>query len=271
MFSQNFQLLSQLAQSNPNPRSLGPYSHRHRILTVGDGNLSFSLSLASGLSARNLTATTFDSYPQLLEKYSESDNIVRTLKALGAAVWHSVDATDFEKLPASAAAAALAGPFDRVIFNFPHIGGSTPEDVMTNQELLTGFFKAALPRLAPEAGEIHVALRRTVFYDSWKIVDLAKAAGLVLVKIVPFDAQAFAGYEPRRTSPATREAPSTQSARIYSFKVAPVAREKKGKAEGEEEEEGAGPKVLSKSGKNRKRQQKKQKKLKRLSEKSKGE
>lgn len=72
-------------------------------------------------------------------------------------------------------------PFERIVFNFPHTGspGSTKASVASNQALLTKFFASAQQFLAP-AGEIHVTLRLTPFYERWKIASCAEAAGLRL-------------------------------------------------------------------------------------------
>ena len=70
-----------------------------KILTLGDGNLSFSFSLAyflkTYLSEINfqLMATTYDSYNDLIRKYPETKHIVAKLLKLGCRVKHSVDAT----------------------------------------------------------------------------------------------------------------------------------------------------------------------------------
>ncbi len=102
-------------------------------------------------------------------------------------------------------AGADGRPFDAVVFNFPHVGGSRSEDVAANQDLLRGFFTAARALLcgddsgtagagkrrrlddhvfaAEAAGaggggpEVHVTLRRTPFYDSWGVDELAEECG----------------------------------------------------------------------------------------------
>lgn len=53
----------------PNPRGLGLYNDRQRILVVGDGDFSFSLALASALDGSSITATSYDSRGSLREKY----------------------------------------------------------------------------------------------------------------------------------------------------------------------------------------------------------
>ena len=56
------------------------------ILTVGDGNLSFSYSLAYYFNTYlpeinlRLTATTFDTYNDLIKKYPETKQIIRIIK-----------------------------------------------------------------------------------------------------------------------------------------------------------------------------------------------
>jgi len=230
-------LLGQLNSLNPNPKKVGPYTNKQMLITVGDGNLSFSVSVATALgSGRRLIATTYDSRDHLQEKHGEEawDN-AEILRGLGTRVYHQVDATHLHEAQwlheLSQEANSDIRLFDRVIFNFPHVGGSQPEDVAANQELLKDFFESASKILKPaeneNGGEIHVTLRRTPFYDSWKIADLARFAGLVLIKEMPFEADKFIGYVPKRTSPAVREAPSVEGAVTFAFKVGAAQRWKR--------------------------------------------
>ena len=103
---------------------------------------------------------------------------------------YGVDATALEaneelfKLPAHAPrnARPKLRRFHRVVFNFPHAGGgSTRADVEVNQELLRDFFASA-GRVIRRNGEVHVALRRSPFYQSWKIKDQGEAAGLAFLR-----------------------------------------------------------------------------------------
>ncbi len=57
------------------------------------------------------------------------------------------------------------------------VGGSTPDDVLANQQLVTGVLRAAVRLLRRPEGQVHIALRRTPFYDSWGVDALATACG----------------------------------------------------------------------------------------------
>lgn len=83
--------------------------------------------------------------------------------------------------------------FHRVVFNFPHAGGgSTRADVAVNQQLLRDFFASA-GRVIRRNGEVHVSLRRSPFYQSWKIKEQAEAAGLAFLRYAAARAHWYIG------------------------------------------------------------------------------
>jgi 25S rRNA (uracil2634-N3)-methyltransferase len=214
---QNFDLLfSARLQAAANPRSVQSYSSRHNILIVGDGDLTFSLSLATALGGQNLVATTFDSKHALYRKYQGVKSTIQSLRRVGCNVLHGVDAT---KLTSTTELDDFVGTFHRIVFNFPHIGGATQEDVRANQLLLREYFQQSLPFLHPSGGEAHVTLRSTTFYDSWDVVGQAEKAGMRLVRMEKFDSKQLLSYENKRTSGEStmRQAPSIENAKRYRF------------------------------------------------------
>lgn len=77
-----------------------------------------------------------------------------------------------------------AEPFQSIVFNFPHLGGATEDDVAKNQALLRDFFFATRPFLHATRGHVLVALRNTLFYNRWQIQDQARVSGFKLVRYV---------------------------------------------------------------------------------------
>ncbi|ETW09766.1 hypothetical protein H310_00251 [Aphanomyces invadans] len=157
---------------------------RHvRILTVGDGDLSYSRSLldkenwadldVADTPSMDLTATTYDQLSSLLEKYAMAASNIENLTTANAAyitvhVKHNVDATSLSSIATSAEL-----HFDRIVFHHPHTG---VEDVHRHRRLLSHFFHAALQVLKPQ-GLIFVTLARDQ-PSRWEILSRATAVGL---------------------------------------------------------------------------------------------
>jgi hypothetical protein len=152
-------LLANSASSNPNPTNLGPYSSRMKILLVGEGDFSFSCALASKIGGKGLTCTSLDSTREVEEKYPNTgQRMITALKLCGARVFHKIDATDLDHFKEKLLQDAVTG-FHRIVFNFPHMGGSDESSVKRNQALIRGFFESASSFLLKPTGQVHITLR----------------------------------------------------------------------------------------------------------------
>jgi ribosomal protein L44E/predicted RNA-binding Zn-ribbon protein involved in translation (DUF1610 family) len=192
------------------PRSTSGRASIHpnrRVLTVGDGNFSYSLALAtqlkkSGHDTLELTATSYDSYDELVLKYPECKRICGQLEEMGATVLHRVDATNLHASLVAATTGEKALKFDAVVFNHPHCG---EENVRRHQSLLSHFYHAALAVLDEEREEddgsgILLTLAEGQ-PERWQAVQRARSAGLRLhrqVDDVDSDEQFGLAYERRR-------------------------------------------------------------------------
>jgi 25S rRNA (uracil2634-N3)-methyltransferase len=177
-----------------------------RVLLLGEGNFSFAAALALEWGdAASLTATTLASESVTMALGGDVEDNLETVKAFGAAVCFKVDAT---ALNASSSELVLQRGgkkgYERIVFNFPNAEASTASHHMAveaNQALLRGVFKSVMSNrlLKSSVGELHLTLRQADAAD-WKLVDLARLAGLRLRSSAPFDAARYQGYEP--ASPA---------------------------------------------------------------------
>jgi len=108
-------------------RRLGLFDSTQNILLVGEGDLSFSLSLARAFGdggGRRITATTFDSEVFVVAHYANGRANIAELRRRGATVLHNVDATRLDALRCTlpASSAVDLSSIDAVVFNFPHPG-----------------------------------------------------------------------------------------------------------------------------------------------------
>jgi 25S rRNA (uracil2634-N3)-methyltransferase len=187
----------------------GRYRSDQRILLVGEGDLSFGLALARAFAekgAQNLTATTLDSEDFLKRQYDGGIRNAAELCFYGATVHHGVDATALVMHEAI----HRDGPYDVVVFNFPHPGWlqerspkggvrfgheQCPVMIERHRSLLRGFFESTLA-LAIRAGqpdlEVHVTTKTAPSgADWWGVTALAEECGLELLSESEFDGEPY--------------------------------------------------------------------------------
>ncbi|KAL8667606.1 MAG: hypothetical protein Q9202_000461 [Teloschistes flavicans] len=202
---------SQQRQNQPHQTNpIIPFTPNDRILLVGEGDFSFAHSLYTHHNCNMLIATCYDTASQLADKYPQSiayiqdlESAVRVDEVVDIRILYGVDATRLGKrgLHGGGGKEVRKGGFDKVVFNFPHVGGLTKDvnrQVRHNQELLVNFFNAATPLLAP-AGTVVVTIFEGEPYSLWNIRDLARHVGLKVGRSFKFQSEAYPGYKHART------------------------------------------------------------------------
>ncbi|XVF70949.1 hypothetical protein PTKIN_Ptkin11bG0203400 [Pterospermum kingtungense] len=185
------------AETDEEEKWVTHYSSNHQILLVGEGDFSFSLSLANAFGfASNICASSKDSYDVLIKKYKKAKSNLENLEKLGASFLHEVDATKM-RLHTDLA----ERKFDRIIFSFPHAGFYGKEDnvhlIQMHRDLVQGFFMNARGMLRAN-GEIHVNHKNNAPSCHWNLEELASRSSLTLFQCVSFKIEDYPGYQNKR-------------------------------------------------------------------------
>lgn len=186
--------IHQASEQQNKPRSLcNPY-YDSDVLIVGDGDLGFSAALANLGICKSLTTSTLDTPTVLMNSFIDAGRNIDIIQSKGGEVKYEIDATKIPFLEA----------FDIISWNFPHIAGKS--NTKYNRELIYSYFSSA--KLAIRSnGSVILSLcsgqsgTEAVKVDdwnySWKLIEQAGEAGLLLVDIIPFNIDLFEGYKPK--------------------------------------------------------------------------
>ncbi|ASM52044.1 hypothetical protein PESP_b0494 [Pseudoalteromonas espejiana DSM 9414] len=177
-----------------------------RILTVGDGDLSFSNALHAHIKPSKLVASTYDSASTIEQKYES--NALSTLKANNVDVLNSFDVTNPDCWQALGQS---LHSFDVVIFQFPLIPAfvgreayesNTRQSSMNvlNRSLLHQFIKYANEFALNPNGPMlcYITSKDVKPYREWNIEGtLNTGLHAEYLGQMPFDISHFAGYKIR--------------------------------------------------------------------------
>jgi len=164
------------------------------ILIVGDGDLSYSASIALSNKTSQLVATVLESEADHRSIYSDSSRNIDIIRKWGHQVRFQVDARDLSKHFDTTTTL-----FDRIQWNFPHDKGRT--NARNNRDLIKKFFASSKDVLNPNSGQIHVALFEhqggayctslEYWKQSWMPARYAGEYGLLLLHVYPFEVRTF--------------------------------------------------------------------------------
>lgn len=158
-----------------------------KTLFVGEGNLSFALSIAKKLqvSSQNMIATVFESKRVISD--ITRDN-AEELERLGINVIFSVDATKLS---------GIFGirRFDNIIFQFPNVGSREPiRGRNPNFVLIRDFLKSSAGQLNHNGKVIISAVDNPHYNGAFGFDEAAEYAGFATPEVYPFDPNDFSGY-----------------------------------------------------------------------------
>ena len=173
------------------------------MLLVGEGNLSFALSLARRMKRprRSLVATTFEPERKLsvVARFN-----AKCLRDLGASVLHGIDAT------------MLSDHFGRtrfglIAFQFPNVASRKPVHGRNpNYVLVRRFLRNAAVSLS-ENGCIAITVVDSPHYDgAFAMKDAARWAGASVPHVHPFHVDDHPGYRHSNTDDDGESAVSTK-------------------------------------------------------------
>eukprot|EP00986_Skeletonema_menzelii_P006969 scaffold2633_cov139-Skeletonema_menzelii.AAC.2 len=160
------------------------YKQGMNVLTVGDGDFSFSLAVAKLVVSDDsdsgmVVATSYEDLPTLRRVYPAFDDTLNAVKGCGTKniIGYKVDATQLRKtLPPNVIQSNVK--FHRICWNFPCTAIGSGQDGQNsamdeNKDLVRKFMANALQFLDEEYGEIHMTHKTKPPYNQWDMETVA--------------------------------------------------------------------------------------------------
>lgn len=178
------------------------------VLTVGDGDFTFSLAMARLLGGK-VVATSYESKEKLIEVYPGIKQTIAELESLGVTICYQVDATRLkETLPTT----ITIFQFDRIVWNFPcsavTMGQDGQNEEMEKNKTLVQDFVANSRHLLKPQGQIHLNHKTKPPFNQWNIEEVAvetcqdendtDSPNVYYLGRVVFDRFLFPPYVPRK-------------------------------------------------------------------------
>jgi 25S rRNA (uracil2634-N3)-methyltransferase len=178
------------------------------ILTVGDGDFTFSLAMARLLGGK-VVATSYESKASLIQVYPGIKQTITELESLGVTICYQVDATRLkETLPET----VKEFQFDRIVWNFPCSavgkGQDGQNEAMESNKALVQDFVANGRHLLKPQGQFHLNHKTKPPFNQWNIEEVAvekcqddndnDSPNVYYLGRVVFDRFLFPPYVPRK-------------------------------------------------------------------------
>ncbi|MES2215655.1 MAG: Rossmann-like fold-containing protein [Pseudomonadota bacterium] len=157
-------------------------------LMVGEGNLSFTLSLTKTdlIDCQNIIATTFEKEIELSDAAMTNSKLLRKH---GVNILHGIDATELSNTFGNQL-------FDNTVFQFPNAGSREPiYGRNPNFVLVRDFLISARKQLSYNGTALISAIDSPYYEGAFQFEEAASIAGFVISDIYPFDPLQFEGYE----------------------------------------------------------------------------
>ena len=176
-----------------------PLPEKSRLLTVGDGDFSFSFGLASSGQFR-VVATSYESEDTMPTTYPNAQKFITGLRGLPRAkVFFEVDATRLD----CSLDERFRGYFDVILWNFPCVSHERGADgqvdqLKDNQKLLRDFFLSLKPYLRNDLSRVFITHKTIEPFCWWGVEGIGKDCGYSLAATVQFDICCFPQYSNRK-------------------------------------------------------------------------